>query len=592
MIIETEVDGVPTFLAAGDGPLRAGLVFRVGQADETLASRGITHLVEHLALYRHGLTDYHYNGATDLVLTSFHLEGDEDDVVGFLTGVGEALADLPVERLPQELEILRTEAAGHAYPPLPLWRYGTKGYGLASAREWGTHRITGDDARDWARTWFTRGNAALWICGDRVPPGLKLALPEGARMPVPAPTSALPSTPAYFTDEGPVLALTGIVPHGLPAQFYAAVLGRELDRVLRHDDGYCSDLLVDYSSRGDGRATVTVAAQALHHTRGAALGSIVDALARLRLGASDPADLEAVRSRAEQTWQDPDVARSQVVNWAANALTGQPNRTFEELAAQAAAITGDDLTAIGEAMSATALLRVPDHYTAEWAGFTPAPTFSPSAVDGAEVLPREAVDDLLVIGDEGISRLTPGGPLTVRYRDCQAQLRWPDGARRFLGPDGIVVDVQPTLWQLTADQVALLDRAVDEKVRVDLPARPAEEIPQPDPKARRTKKTPRPRVYREPYQDRSAAVEQQIWEADKADRVERARETRSMKVVARRDAATQKVRKRAAATVSLAVMTVSSFGFGVFWAPLVLGAATLASGLMLYYLNEQRRNSR
>ena len=48
MIRETEVDGVPTLLAPRNGPLAAGLTFRVGQADETLATAGITHLLEHL----------------------------------------------------------------------------------------------------------------------------------------------------------------------------------------------------------------------------------------------------------------------------------------------------------------------------------------------------------------------------------------------------------------------------------------------------------------------------------------------------------------------------------------------------------------
>jgi hypothetical protein len=44
----------PQLIAPGPGPLSAGLVFRVGQADETLAWSGITHMVEHLALFRHG----------------------------------------------------------------------------------------------------------------------------------------------------------------------------------------------------------------------------------------------------------------------------------------------------------------------------------------------------------------------------------------------------------------------------------------------------------------------------------------------------------------------------------------------------------
>ena len=55
--------------------MHAGLIFRVGRADETLARPGITHLLEHLALHRHGLADYHYNGATGRAITHFHIAG-------------------------------------------------------------------------------------------------------------------------------------------------------------------------------------------------------------------------------------------------------------------------------------------------------------------------------------------------------------------------------------------------------------------------------------------------------------------------------------------------------------------------------------
>ena len=47
----TEVDGVRTIWAEVPGPLRAGLVLRMGAADETLARRGAGHLLEHLALF-------------------------------------------------------------------------------------------------------------------------------------------------------------------------------------------------------------------------------------------------------------------------------------------------------------------------------------------------------------------------------------------------------------------------------------------------------------------------------------------------------------------------------------------------------------
>lgn len=54
-----EVDGIPVLLAPSAGQMRAGLMFRVGRADETLATNGVTHLVEDLAPHRHGTADYH-----------------------------------------------------------------------------------------------------------------------------------------------------------------------------------------------------------------------------------------------------------------------------------------------------------------------------------------------------------------------------------------------------------------------------------------------------------------------------------------------------------------------------------------------------
>ena len=78
-MVLTEVDGVPTLVAPTLGPPRAGLMFRVGQADETLARRGITHLLEHLALHPVGGSAYHHNGRTGPATTTFYVQGGADD---------------------------------------------------------------------------------------------------------------------------------------------------------------------------------------------------------------------------------------------------------------------------------------------------------------------------------------------------------------------------------------------------------------------------------------------------------------------------------------------------------------------------------
>ena len=112
MIRQLEVDGVPTLLAGTTGPMHAGLMFRVGQADETLARRGITHLLEHLVLFPVGTADYHYNGATGNVVTYFHMQGSAADITAFLVGVCRSLGNLAIDRLETEKTILRTEWSG------------------------------------------------------------------------------------------------------------------------------------------------------------------------------------------------------------------------------------------------------------------------------------------------------------------------------------------------------------------------------------------------------------------------------------------------------------------------------------------------
>jgi zinc protease len=115
--IRTEVDGVPTYWSPQDGDLRAGLVFRVGQADEPLARRGLTHLVEHLSLHSVGRPHDHVNGEVDATTTTFRADGTAEEVIAFLAATCRSLRDLPTDRLALENQVLRTEAAGRASAP-------------------------------------------------------------------------------------------------------------------------------------------------------------------------------------------------------------------------------------------------------------------------------------------------------------------------------------------------------------------------------------------------------------------------------------------------------------------------------------------
>jgi predicted Zn-dependent peptidase len=87
-----ETDGVATILHPGrDGLLAAQLTFAVGAANEPLALRGVTHVIEHLAMFAARDTPSRDQRGVDLETTNFYASGTPDRVVRFLREVCTAL---------------------------------------------------------------------------------------------------------------------------------------------------------------------------------------------------------------------------------------------------------------------------------------------------------------------------------------------------------------------------------------------------------------------------------------------------------------------------------------------------------------------
>jgi len=482
LVSHTATQGIPTLYAPRAGKVTAGLLFRVGRADETLPTAGITHLVEHLALHRLGVSDLHYNGTTSMTYTHFHVTGDEDEVVEYLNSVCAALRDLPLDRLETEKEILRTEAAGRNGGPnsrLPLWRYGAQGYGLSSCNELGTWTLTADQVRQWAEARFTRDNAVLWITNDHVPDGLDLTLPAGTRISAPAPTGALPVTPACIRGDDGHVVFDAVVRRSTAATVFAGVLGRALYRDLRQEGGYSYSAEADYTPRDADFATLTGYADALPQKQDAVVGGFVDTLARLRAGRIEQSELDSARAKALKAYDTPDLAAALLPSVALSLLLGHPLLTPEQGRAELHAVTVADLREVAREAWADGLFQVPGR-DADWADFTPAPRYSQAALTGTRHQSLEDERVTLSIGTEGVSLLTPGGPVSVRYDACAAMTARPDGARSLTGHDGFSVTIEPTLFRgVTPERIAAVDAAVPAEVVVRMPARDPERIPQP-----------------------------------------------------------------------------------------------------------------
>src|SRR6476620_3926655 len=79
------VDGVPVYWTdATTAPPTIALIFRVGFVYEAFGHRGVTHLVEHLALNGLRGAPYSFNGYVTSTTTVFTASGNAEDVVAFV----------------------------------------------------------------------------------------------------------------------------------------------------------------------------------------------------------------------------------------------------------------------------------------------------------------------------------------------------------------------------------------------------------------------------------------------------------------------------------------------------------------------------
>src|SRR4051794_37205265 len=145
-----EIDGVPVFTGAlppGFDVRTVGmLIFRVGLADETVARLGLTHMVEHLAVFgvdpNLGMNAYVHDSRTE-----FLCAGDSEEVSGFFRHVTAALAELPVERLEAEKRVLESEARqadDTVLKHLVSVRFGSRTYGLSRYHQFGLKGMTAE----------------------------------------------------------------------------------------------------------------------------------------------------------------------------------------------------------------------------------------------------------------------------------------------------------------------------------------------------------------------------------------------------------------------------------------------------------------
>ncbi|MDR0848406.1 MAG: hypothetical protein LBN10_05095 [Propionibacteriaceae bacterium] len=481
----TDHNGIPVFLAptAANGQVLGAITFRVGMADEDFGNHGITHLVEHLAFTGVLNSSVHANGTTSEAYTCFYAVGTADEVVTFLNQVTANLADLPLERMEAEKDILRTEATsrGGVLGRAATVRHGVQGFGLPGIVELGLNRVTADEAASWAARYFTAGNAAIALALPEVPEGLHVNLPPGDLIPAPQVTTnpiTIP-TPASIGVRANVVAIDAIVERSRAAWVAETLGAKRFFRELREIDALSYNVDVSVKGLSTTHDRFTITADTVSDKAEAVAGALVDTLAALALGRFSDEDFEAAKAEQVKTWSATDIETSSILSNAINYLWGRQTKTPQELLADIEGVTRQDVTRVFQAVRDSALWVGPVA-SLEWAGirlvdFTSKPT------SGHE-FPQIGASGKLVVSDRALSWVGgDGSALTVPFERVAGVAVFPDGGREVVGLDDVTISLEPTLYQgLTgALASALIDSRVPSTKIVPLPMRRPEDIPSP-----------------------------------------------------------------------------------------------------------------
>lgn len=468
------------FWVDGPAPLAAVLMFRVGFRDEPFPLRGITHLVEHLAMSRLGRRHHEHNASVSVATTAFEASGSAEAVAAFLADVCGALHDLPTDRLETERKVLAVEAEdGLGILELHLLlRYGLRGPGLAGAVPPAPDGLDAAAVRDWAGRHFLRSTAVLALTGPP-PAGLRLPLPDGPapdRPPVAPIDLGGPVWTEHPGDRG--IALSMAIPTTEAASAGARIARQRLTDELRHRLGLVYDVDLDLAGSAtadDGLLSLVADPPARAAARAAA---VIDSVLR-DLGRHGPTPAELADDLAEgrAVDEDPRSAIGKAAAAAGEHLHRRREWDPDTARAERESVTAADVRAVFAGYPATAILAVPQGVVPDVPGYGPYPEHLDPPVAG-QVFKRQVFGPVprgsrLVVGEDGVSLVGRDGSATVRWDDVVGYGTGDAEVRTLYGGNGCVIDLHPLFFKDGERAVQLVE------ARIPAAARFTESLPEP-----------------------------------------------------------------------------------------------------------------
>lgn len=477
----TEVDGVPVYWVAGEGRLQASLWFRAGMVDERLPTAGRLHLIEHLALHGRESIRTPVNGQVSLLHTAFAVAGEPDEVTRSLADVCAWLTDPDWGAIDHERRVLQAESARRSAGPTEsqlFWRYGAQGPGLVGYEQFGLGQAGPESLAEWLRTMFVRGNAGLALTGPP-PAGLRLLLPDGPRVAVPAAVPCEQHTPAAFPDRLDGVALSGVVRRSTEATVLAGALQRELHAHFRTGSGVGYSAWQGYEPVDAAQAVLLAGIDLLPEAVPTATDEAVRVLRRLMTDGVAEADLRDQIAQQIAELQDDPAGRWQPAGAIRELLAGRPVTDRDQMIEELRRVTPAGVRDVAKDVFASLLISADPAIELEaplsWLRM---PTvWEPAGGDRFRSV-RRTKQQLRVTG-HGVYRGGEAIGVEARFDDLAAMVVYPDGGRALVRRDGYQLVVEPEFWRRGRKAIELIDAAAPDAVRVAVPARDEAGIPRP-----------------------------------------------------------------------------------------------------------------
>lgn len=457
---ELEVDGVRVIhFPSEQGVTDATLVFGVGQRDETLATQGTLHALEHLAMDSVRRTPIEINASVDHSLTMFTANGSPGLVADFLMGVCEGLANPPLGRLAAEAKVLAAEGPDESGTPLGPARFGMRDLGLVGAPGPGPASVTPADVQAMAR-WFVSANCVLLVDGS-LPGRLRLPLASGPR---PEHHYLAPRRwpgPQAVSVEGSACAVSLILPpvDGTGVELLArAVITERLAEILRHQRGLTYDLDDELAALADGYWEFVVLAAPPPERAVEAVRVMIETTRDLLTSGPSQAELDHARGLVLESSRGRNAQISDALDVAIGELLGSGIAGFNPDAVRA--VTRQHVADFLRGLADDAVYLIDDRAEPELAALnvalTEIPPTAPGPLPAGEVF-RPPLLALAISPDARASRvaLTSTGLAhqaghqvqQIPWSNVAGVLRERDGDFVVFGLDGSAITVGPNLYR-------------------------------------------------------------------------------------------------------------------------------------------------